>query len=165
MKMANINSIKCKRIRTWLHKVLSGRLGPDAEWIQNHITCCPRCQRRIALFARVNLALSIIKSQPQKLDLLRRANTEAIEVLKHSLRETPKAQKLKTILPQPKLLEKCGKYTHSATNVAACITILLLMKFGIFSSIDKFQTKGQEALKQYYAAQAGEDLANEIFTA
>jgi len=156
---------KCRQIRAWLYKAISSRFGLDADWVQNHIANCPRCQRRMASIGKVNLALSIIKSQPHKLDLLMRANAQAIGVLKHSLREAPKARKLKEARPEPKLLERWSKYKHSAANAAACIAILFLMKTGVFSSMDKFQTEGQKAMRQYYAAQIGQDLADELFSA
>ena len=164
MTSTNRNN-KCRQIRAWLHKAISSRFGFDADWVENHIANCTRCQRRLVSIGKVNLALSIMKSQPHKLDLLMRANTQAIGVLKHSLREAPKARKLRAMLPEPKLLERCSKYTHSAANAAACIAILFLMKTAIFSSMDKFQTEGKKVVKQYYASQAGEDLADEIFSA
>ena len=156
---------KCRQIRAWLYKSISSRFGLDADWVQNHIANCPRCQRRMASAGKVNLAMSIIKSQPHKLDLLMRANAQAIGVLKHSLREAPKARKLKATRPEPKLLERWGKYRHSAANAAACIVVLFLMKTGVFSSMNKFQTEGQKAMRQYYACQVGQDLADEIFSA
>ena len=162
MKTIKANN-KCRQIRAWLYKAVSSRIGPNADWVQSHIANCPRCQQRLASVGKVNLALSIIKSQPHKLDLLMRTNAQAIGVLKHSLRQAPKAQKLRTMLPEPKLLERWGKYTHPAANAAACILILLLMKIGVFSSMDKFQTEGQKVIKQYYASRVGEDLADEIF--
>jgi hypothetical protein len=70
---------------------------------------------------------------------------------------------LKICLPEPNLLERWGKYAHTAANVAACIAILLLMKIGVFSSMDKFQTEGKKAIEQYYASHTGKDLADEIF--
>ena len=155
---------KCRRIRSWLRTAISRRLGPDADWLQVHIANCPRCQRRLVRYGKVNLAMSVLKSQPHKLDLLMRANAQAVGVLKHSLRHVPKAQKLKTALPEPKLLERWSKYAHSTANAAACIAILLLMKAGVFSSVDQFQIRGQKVIKQYYASQVGEDLANEIFS-
>ena len=155
---------KCKSIRVWLYKAISSRINLNADWVQNHIANCPRCQRRLSSVGKVNLALSIIKSQPHNLDLLMRSNAQAIGVLKHSLRNSSRAQKLKTILPEPKLFEKCSKYKNSIANAAACITILFLMKTGIFSSMDKFQSEGQKVVKQYYVAQVGEELADEIFS-
>lgn len=154
---------KCRRLRAWLYTTINSRFGPDADWLQNHIANCTRCQRRFVSCGKVNLALSLMKSQPHRLDLLMRANTQAIGVLKHSLRRAPEAHKLKTKLPEPKLLEKWGSLGYSAASLAACITILLLMKIGIFTSMDKLQTQGQKAIKQYYARQVGEDLADEIF--
>ena len=162
MKTLNTNNSKCKRIRAWLQKAVSSRINLDTDWIQNHIANCPRCQRRFAAIGKVNLALSVIKSQPHNLDLLMRANAQAISVLKHGLREAPKARKLRTILPEPRPLERLGKYAHSTANIAACITILLLMKIGIFSSMDNLQTEGKKAINQYYAAHVGSELADEI---
>ena len=164
MKTLNTNN-KCRQIRTWLHEAISSRINLNTDWIQNHIANCPRCQQRFAAIGKVNLALSVIKSQPHNLDLLMRANTKAIKTLKHSLQQSPKTQKLRTMLPEPKLLERWGKYAHSTANVAACITILLLMKIGVFSSMDKFQSEGQKVVKQYYASHVGDDLTNEIFPA
>ena len=106
-----------------------------------------------------------MKSQPHQHDLLLRANTQAIGVLQNSIRNVPKANELKTMQPEPKLLERCNKYKHSLGNVAACITVLFLMKIGIFSSMDKFQSEGQKVVKQYYAIRVGEELADEIFPA
>jgi len=140
---------KCKRIRTWLYKSVNSRFGLEANWVQKHIAECPRCTRRLAAVGRVSLALS----------LLMRANAQAIGVLKHSLRQAPKALKLKKTLPAPRLLERWGKYGHSLANIAACIFILLLMKVGVFSSADRLQSEGEKAVKQYYASQVGEDLA------
>lgn len=154
---------QCRRIRTWLYTAMSRRFGPEASWLHNHIMYCPKCQRRLVSCGKVNLALSFIKSQPHGLDLLMRANTQAIAVLKHSLRREPKAQKLERKLPEPKLLERCSHYGHSAANLAACIVILLLMKIGVFSSMDNLQTQGQKVIKQYYVKQVGADLADEIF--
>ena len=156
---------KCKNIRGWLFKVISDHVGFNTDWIESHIANCPKCQRRMSLTGKVNLALSVIKSEPHNLDLLMRANARAIGVLKHSLRNCAKAQKLKRILPEPKLLEKCKKYKSSIANTAACLAILFLMKTGIFSSMDKVQSDGQKAAKQYYAKHVGDELANEIFSA
>ena len=159
MKLNN----QCKRIRIWLYEAMSRRFGPEASWLHNHIMCCPRCQHRLVSCGKVDIALSFIKSQPHGLDLLMRANTQAIAVLKLSLRREPKAQKLERKLPEPKLLERCGHYGHSVVNLAACILILLLMKIGVFSSMNNLQTQGQKVIKQYYVKQVGADLADEIF--
>ena len=155
----------CRRIRDWLYSVASRHLDPGAEWLQNHISNCPRCRKRFAAYCKVNLALSLLKSQPHRFDLLMCANLQAIGVLKHSLREAPKAERLRQTLPEPKLREACGKYMHSTANVAACLGTLFLMRIGLFSSVDKFQTQGQDVVKQYYACQVGEDLADEVFSA
>ena len=129
---------KCKRIRTWLYDAANRKFGPEANWVQSHIAGCPKCRRRLAAVGRVTLALSAMKAQPHRTDLLMRANAQAIGVLKHNLRRAQKARKLETVLPRPGLFERLGKYGHSVANVAACFVILLLMKVGVFSSVDKF---------------------------
>jgi len=155
----------CRQIRTRLYELVDMVMGPDAAWVQRHIAQCPRCRKRVASAGRVRLALSLIKSQGHNLDLLMRANAQAIGVLKHSLRTAPKALKLKTVKPEPNLFERLAKYKSSAVNAAACVAILFLMKIGVFSSMDKFQSHSKELVRNYYAANAGQDIADEIFSA
>lgn len=157
------NISKCKQIRNKLYSALGKHLSPDASWLQKHIAQCPRCQKRFNSINKVNLALSCMKSQPHSLDLLKHANIQTIGVLKHSLREEPKAQKLRNILPEPKLFERMAKYFQPSANLAVCVLVLVLMKMSVFSSMSKVQTQGQKAMKQYYVARVGEDLAEDIF--
>jgi hypothetical protein len=154
---------RCRRIRHRLADSARRRFGPEAVWVQRHVTNCPRCQRRLAAIARVDLALSAIKSQPHRLDLLMRANSAAMRMLNHQLREAAQARRLQEAKPEPCFIERCARYRGAVTNVAACVAILFLTKAGIFCSFDKARTRGQAVMKQYYAAQAGEDLAGEIF--
>ena len=160
--MKTINKTRCGQIRGRLLSAIASRLNRSA-WMQNHIASCPRCQKRLTAVAKVDIALSLIKAQPHNVDLLSRANAQAIGVLKHSLRYGTKAQKLKIARPEPKLWERCSKYARLDSNVAACVTILCLMKIGIFSSMDKIQDEGTRAMRNYYAANTGEDIADEIF--
>ncbi len=154
---------ECRRTRARLLSAMSSRFGPDTDWLQKHISKCLRCLRRLVSRGKVNLALSFMKTKTHRLDLLMRANAQAIGVLKHCLRQAPRARQLRTVLPEPKLLERCGKYRHSAANLAACIAILLLMMIGVFSSMDKLHTEAQKVIEQHYARQVGQDLADEIF--
>jgi hypothetical protein len=153
----------CRQIRQRVAESVLPRLGPEAPWVQRHVAHCPRCQKRLAALGKVDLALSLLKSQPHRLDLLMRANTAAVRMLNHSLREAPETAQLEQAKPQPDLLERCGRYRNPVMNLAACLAILFLMKSGIFSSFDEVGTRGQTALRQYYATQAGEDVAREIF--
>lgn len=156
---------RCRQIRRRLADSMARRLGPEAPWVQRHAAHCPRCQKRLAAIGKVDLALSLIKSQPHQLDLLTRANSAAVRMLKHSLREAAQAEKLEQARPEPCLIERCARYRISVTNVAACVAILFLTKAGIFSSFDRLHTRGEAALKQYYTHQAGEDVAKDIFGA
>ena len=63
------------------------------------------------------------------------------------------------------LLSELSKLDIAAANIAACITILVLTKAGMFSSTAKFQRDGERALRHYYASQVGDEIADEIFHA
>ena len=154
---------KCRQISAWPFTAMSSRYGPDTEWLQNHISKCLRCLRRFVSRGKVNLALSFMKTQPHRLDLLMRANAQAIGVLKHRLRQTPKARQLRTILPEPKLLERCGKYGCFAANFVVCITIVLLIMIGVFSFIGKFHSLTQKVDERPYTRQVDQELADGNF--
>lgn len=121
-----------------------------------------RLQRSVSR-SYVNLALSFMKTQPHRLDLLMRANAQAIAVLKRCLRQTPMARQLRSTLPEPKLQERCRRYGYSVANLVVCVVILFFMKISVFSSMDKLHTEVQKVVKQYYARQVGQDFADEIF--
>ena len=150
-------------MRARLYSAMNKHFGPEAGWLRSHIANCPRCRRRLIASGRVHLALSFIQTQPHGLDLLMRANKQAISVLKHSLQQEPKAQELKSRRPEPKPREKYAQYGFSIGSLAACLAVLFLMKIGIFSSMDTVQDRGRKVMKQYYVHRIGQDLADEIF--
>jgi hypothetical protein len=156
---------KCKQIRGWLYDAVRRRFGLEADWAQRHIANCPRCQQRLASLGKVNLALSIVKSQPHGVDLLMRANTAAVGVLKHSLRNSETAAKLKAARSEVSLLCRCRRYARPVGHTAACLTILALAKTGLFGSADNFQSEGRDLFKQYYASHVGQDMADDMFSA
>jgi hypothetical protein len=88
----------CRQLIDRALRLLAESFSLDRRWIQNHIATCPRCQRRLARLGKVELAITLLKSRPHGLDLLMRANTQAIGVLKHSLRATTKAEYLRQLL-------------------------------------------------------------------
>jgi hypothetical protein len=162
--MKNKNTTTCKDIRNRLSKILANFLSFDAVWVQNHIVNCPKCQRRFASVGKVYLAMSLLKSRPQNLDLLRNANIQTIDTLARSVRQTPKAGKLRIAQPEPRLIERLTPLKGSLANTAACIAILFFAKVGIFNSIEKFQADSRKAIENYYEKQVGQDLSNEIFS-
>ncbi len=153
----------CRQIRHRLLDALGRKLSFNAEWLGNHIANCPRCRQRIARLGKINLALSLLKAQPHSLNLLMNANTKAINVLKHSLRNTPKADKLRTARPEPNWFQRKSKLVHSILNVAACIMVVLLAKTGAYASMTNLQKEGGEFVEEYYAKHLGDDYADEIF--
>ena len=145
---------KCRKIRSRL---------TGAPWLISHIADCPRCQKRLARFAKVDVALSLLKAQPHSLNLLMNANTKAIDVLKHSLRNAPKAARLRESRPEPNWFQRTSKPAHSILNAAACILVILLVKTGAYASMTNLQSEGKDFVEEYYTKHLGDDLANEIF--
>jgi len=154
---------QCKKLRTSLVEKTVGKLS-SALWLQNHIAACPRCRGRIARVARVDFALTLLKSQPHSSDLLTRANISAISVLKHSLRESPKADKLRQT-ESVNTWQRCGAHIIPLAKTAACLAVILIIKLGVLSSMDNFCKQGSSAVEHYYAKHLGQEYADEIFSA
>ena len=152
----------CGRIRRWFSEAVANQLDNTSRWAQHHIANCPRCRRQALGNSRIRLALLFIKTQPHGRDLLSRANRRAIGVLKHSLRELPKAEKLRHMSPRPALHERLGKYTQSMGHAAACLGVLLLLRMGIFSSLTKVDEQGQAFVKNYYAPYFDQELIDDM---
>ena len=148
----------------FLARIVKGP-GIDFEtpWIHRHIASCPRCQQRFSAINRVNLALSLMKSQAHGKHLLSQANSQTVGVLQHRLRDTDKAQALSSLLPSPSIGERIRLARHSLIHVAACIGILLLSKIAIFSTIKHSQIAGQRAVRQLYASHLDDDTTDEVF--
>ncbi len=135
----------------------------ESPWIQQHISTCPRCQRRFSARGKVTMGLNLIKSQSHSLGLLKRANASAVDVLKHDLRESETAKSLKIALPTPAFGQRMRAMSHSLYQTAACIAILILSKINVFSSIDHLQKQGQTTVRHFYDSQLGPDLSDDLF--
>ena len=150
-----------ERTGWWLSRA---GIAMESPWIQRHISVCPRCQRRFSGLGKVFMGLNLIKSEPHSLDLLRRANTGAVNVLQHDLRENNQAKRLKTALPSPTLRDRVHCASHGLYQTAACITILVLSKISVFSSIDRMQKQGQTTVRHFYDSQLGSNLSDDLFS-
>jgi hypothetical protein len=155
-------ALTCKGIRARLSSFFERKLS-ESSWFQEHLAHCPRCRQRMQNLGRIELAISLLKTQPHAADLFARANARAIGVLNNSIRQVPKAEALKTALPEPCLLERAAKYTRFVANLAACLLVICLAKVGIFRAIGTFEQTGQKAVQHYYSERLGPEYANEIF--
>ena len=155
---------KCAGFRQRLFGLLFSRLSLDQGWLSEHIANCPRCQKRLASVNRVNLSLMLLKSQTHQLDLLARANSAAVGILKHSLRNAPKAAQLQTALPHKSWTNDHYPLLSTVSRLAACLTIAVLFKAGILSSMAEFKHSGDAAVKQYYSARLDEDICEDLFS-
>jgi len=159
------NKNKCTGLRARLVEAIESRMQMDAGWLGEHVATCPRCQKRLGNIAKVNLAFSVLRSQSHSADLFKNANSQAVGTLKHSLRDSAAAEKLREFQPQPNIINRNSRVITSMASAAACITILFLLKVGIFYSIDNFKQKGNKSARQYYAKYIDEETVNDIFTA
>ena len=164
MSTLNIKN-KCKRLRSRLGRKLVATLNLNGPWLQTHLANCPKCQKRIYRLGRVNLAFTLVKSQPHSLDLLMRANTQTINSLKHSLRSEPRAEMLKAVRPEPHWLFAHSRHLKSLLSTAACLAFILLLKIGLFYSVEDFKNKGDNVVRNYCAKHLDQETFDEIFSA
>jgi hypothetical protein len=131
--------------------------------LTEHVSNCPCCQKRLALAGRVEIAFSLLKSQPLTMDLLSRANSSALGMLKHSLRYSPESEKLRVLRSEQTWFGKIRPFFEHVLNVAACLFVLLMIRSGVFSSLTDYKQQGETALHNYYARNLDQKLMNEIF--
>lgn len=160
MREVKYNPCKQVRSRQGMWTFLKERVR---DKLSEHIATCPRCQKRLAMVNRVELAFGLIKSQPHGLDLLACANTKAIGVLKHSLRDAPQSEKLRHSRPDQNWLEKKRPVIERILNIAACLFVVVMIRMGVTSSLTNVKHKGQTALHNYYARNLDSQLYNELF--
>jgi len=149
---------RCRRLRERLSDFAAKYAGWESKWVQDHVAQCPRCQKRFGAIGKVELGLSLLKTEPHGLDLLAKANTKAVGVLKHSLRNSVPAERLRIARVEPGRLEVIAKYGRSVIGTAACFAILILLKVGIFSAMDNIEQQGEKAIAQYYSEHTGQDI-------
>jgi len=128
-----------------------------------HIADCPCCQKRLALINRVELAICLLKMQPQQGDLLAKANTSALEVLKHSLRYSPKSDTLRRARYGQGWTHCYKPVLEHVLNAAACLFVLVMIRCGIFSSLSTYKDQGEAVLHKYYAQNLDQQLMDQIF--
>ncbi len=152
----------CMKVGLSLTETIGDTFSRTSTWMLGHLADCPRCQRIAYRSGRLRLALLLTKTQSHRPDLLMRANQKALSVLKHSLRHTATAEKLRHAVTQPSFRVMLSKYTQSIAHAAACLAVLLLMRTSIFSSMVNFQKDGRQAVERYYARHLDEDILRDV---
>ena len=158
-KIQHHNHCKHTTDKPGLWAALKQRLS---QRLSDHIADCPRCRQRLAMVNRVEVALILLKTQPHPLDLLARANTRAVGVLNHSLRQRPQSEKLRHSIPDQHWVEKKRPLIERLFHVAACLFVVLMVRMGVTSSLADVQTRGKTALHNYYARNLDAQMVNEI---
>lgn len=161
MRKGNLNNpCKAVRRRQGLWSLFKERVHAQ---LADHIATCPKCQKRLALTNRVQLAFDLLKTQPQSPNLLAAANSKATGVLKHSLRHAPKSEKLRHSVQDQHWIEKKRPILERILNVAACLFVMGMIRMGVTSSITDIRRQGETAVHNYYARNLDSQLLGEIF--
>lgn len=133
------------------------------ERLNDHVSNCPRCQQRLAIINRVEVAMMLLKMQPQDVGLLARANNKALGTLKHSLRDAPQSAALRTTQADQNRFEKIRPGLERVMNTAACLFVVLMIKTGISSSLIDYREQGETVIHNYYARNLDSQIFDEIF--
>jgi hypothetical protein len=149
------------------------RSAPDSLWASlkqrlfsrcsEHIASCPRCQKRLAAANRVEMTLSLMRMQPQAMDLLAKANTAALKYLTRTVRFSPCADQLRTAVHKPNRLEKASPLLERLLNVAACLFIILMIRVGLKNRMLEIQDQGTKVMENYYARNLDAKLFEDVF--
>ena len=124
----------CRAVRgKWSNRMDSIFNRAFGSFLRNHIEHCPRCSRRLMNLGRVEWAILMTKSQSHNADLVARANTAALHMLKHSLRFAPKAETLRAARPETGWFIRHSIGVEKVFNIAACLMVLAMIKFGTTS--------------------------------
>jgi hypothetical protein len=148
--MKHVHTTIRLRLREWLADLLTGPLDMPMR-LQRHIEQCPRCQRRVGRYARLGLAMRMIKSQSHPMGLLLQANRRTMAYLQRSIRELPAARGIQTQLPKASLRIRLTNVTQSVFSAAACLLVLLAVRANILSSLGEVQRESVQTAKHLHA--------------
>ena len=141
---------RCRSLRLQLLEAVNDQLNISAGWMQKHIAECPRCRRLLRGARRLDVAMMLLKAQPHHADLLARANRSAIAVLNYQLRNLPQAETLRVAQPKPSLRQRFSRYSQALMHAAACLAFLMLLRTGMFNSMQTFHDQSTRAVDKYY---------------
>lgn len=131
--------------------------------LEDHAATCPRCQRRLLKVQRAETALTLLLTQPLSPGLLQKANRRALNVLKHDLRESAPAERLRTVEVRPDWTSRHRRALDFAFNAAACLAVMVLLRTSVFSSMKEIEDDGRCVVQNYYSKHLDADLVDEIF--
>jgi hypothetical protein len=154
-----------KRFQRRIGESMAAWMGMESGWLAEHVAHCPACQKRTGLHRRVELGLSLIKSQPQTIDLLKTANTQAISTLQRTLREAKKSERLRQSRPRTFWSFPNIRALQPLLGAAACLMVILLVKTSIFTSMNKVRQTGTDVVYSYYTHHLGQEMADDLFKA
>jgi hypothetical protein len=131
--------------------------------LNEHVAECPKCQKRLSMVNRVEVALMLMKSEPYKMGLLARANNKALDTLKHSLRFAPESTLLRQAKSDTNRIEKTRPFIEKALNIAACLFVFVMIKSGVSHSLLDYREQGENVIHNYYANNLDSQMLEDIF--
>lgn len=152
------NHSACRLAAAWLERVAMDRLGGPIERLQEHATHCPRCRQRLLGVHRLQMGLTLMRTQVHGHDLLMRANRRAIAAMSYTVRDLPQAEVLRHAQPKFPWRQRMARYGQGLTHAAACLAVMLCLRLGIFQSVAKLQEGGQRMAQEYQANHFGDEL-------
>ncbi|MHC4385692.1 MAG: hypothetical protein ACYTEU_05095 [Planctomycetota bacterium] len=161
---ANDKKDQCRRMRGGPVSLFGAIRMRVMKRLSNHIAECPRCQRRLTALNRVEIGFMLVRTQALDIGLLAKANTQAVNVLKNSLRNSPKSAVLRSAKADLSRLEKMRPGFERVLGAAACVFIVLMIKTGVSHSLLDYQEQGEAVIKNYYARNLDDQLFDEIFS-
>ncbi|MBN1125524.1 MAG: hypothetical protein JXA82_10985 [Sedimentisphaerales bacterium] len=154
-----------KRFQRRIGDSLAAWMGLESGWLAEHVAHCPVCQKRAGLHRQAELGLSLIKSQPRTIDLVKKANAQAVSTLQRSLRQTKKSDHLRQTRPKTFWSYPNVRTLQPLLSTAACLMVILLVKTGVFASMNKVRETGTNVVHSYYAHHLGQEMADDLFKA
>ncbi len=148
----------CRAATSWLVGAALDRLRDPLERLHEHAMSCPRCRQRLLGINRLQLGLTLMKSQVHGHDLLMHANRRAIAAMSYTVRALPQAEALRHAEPKFPWRQRMARYSQGLTQAAACLAVMFLLRLGVLHSISKLDEGSQRIAQEYQANHLGDDL-------
>ena len=119
------------------------RGGPLPSGLAAHIEHCPACADRVRRVNQVHASLTLLGSQPLPANLHARANGRALRMLRRVTRASAAAANLLRMRPNLSPWQRAQLYIARASLSAVAAVIVLVVRVGIISGIERTEAMGQ----------------------
>lgn len=124
--------------------------GPLPRSLADHIRTCPACAQQVRQANRVHASFALLRTQPAPPNLLPRANSRALRMLRRAARASAAAHRLLRMRPGLTRWQRFEVHLARWSVGVAAAFILLLMRFGMMSGIAKTEATGQALVENWH---------------